>query len=150
MVERSGRPRKKRGRIALVGAGMLILSFLLAGCAQSGILSGTITYSFPTDGDCYVVLDEDTDVTNGYAVRVILPVSAADASVSYELDASAVAPGSYYLMGAYDFGAANMDPDNPSVWEALGWYGSADENPPASANVSELSGVYDFSLTGLP
>jgi len=52
MVERSGRPRKKRGRIALVGAGMLILSFLLAGCAQSGILSGTITYSFPTDGDC--------------------------------------------------------------------------------------------------
>ncbi|MBN1836523.1 MAG: hypothetical protein JW820_11780 [Spirochaetales bacterium] len=150
MMKRTKRARKGRVLVALAGAAVLVLSFLLAGCTDDGILSGTITYNFFEDGDCYVVLDQDTDVTNGYAVRVILSVSAADTSVSYELDTAAVAPGSYYLMGAYDHGVGNMDPDDPSVWEAVGWEGSADENPPPSPTVSELSGVYDFSLTGLP
>jgi len=146
----TGRPESWSRIIRLAAPCILGLSLLLAGCAQTtSVSSGTITYNFSQDGDCYVVLDDDADVTNGYAKRLIISVSASDTSASYEMDTAAVAAGSYFLMGAYDFGAG-MDPDDPSVWEALGWYESADENPPGSANVSNLSGVYDFSLTGLP
>jgi hypothetical protein len=130
----------------------LAVILLPAGCPQDFILSGTVTFpDQPSEaGDCYVYLDNDTDITNGYAARTILPYTLPVAPIMYTLDTSAVAAGTYYLLGGGDFGAGNMDPLTPPVWEYKGWYGSGTYSPPAAANVTNLSGAYTIALYGLP
>jgi len=149
-------------RRTFLGATVLCLVLLLLflnGCSQSsdGVLSGTLSYgdgfAVGAGGNaCYVFLDTDTDITNGYIKRLIIPDTTDVTSLSYEIDTSDVAAGSYFLLGVYDFedvAGTNMDPAEPMVWEAVKWWGGTAENPPGAANVTDLSGTYALVLVGL-
>jgi hypothetical protein len=150
----------KRG--ILLVAGIVLFLLLCFGCHPSGegFITGTISYSngfldpgntYLTEAYCYVFLDSDTDILNGYQQRLIIELTASATSLDYEIDTSEVPAGSYFLLGAYDWseGDDNTDPGNPSYWEAKGWYGSGNTSPPVSPNVADLSGEYDIILYGL-
>jgi hypothetical protein len=146
---------------------LLLMLFLFSGCSKDeddGILSGTLTYaeglrnegpSTMTQAYCYIFLDNDNNITNGFVKRLIIDLMnypEASTAIPYEIDVKDVPAGTYFLMGAYDFAIdndGNTDPENPSFWEAKGWYGSTSTAAPASANVSDLSGDYDLTLYGL-
>jgi hypothetical protein len=133
---------------------------LLAGCPSNPadeILSGTLSFSpgfavGASGNACYVFLDADTDITNGYIKRLIIPDTTAVTSLSYEIDTADVPAGTYFLLGVYDFedtAGTNMDDGNPLVWEALKWWGGSGANPPGAANVTDLSGTYNLVLVDL-
>lgn len=136
--------------------GFIIFIAVLSGCSlfsTSKSIRGVVSYATngnATDGygSFYIILDDDTDVTNGYTARQIIPLDSAVTSVNYQIDTSDVPAGCYFLRGAWDFGNGNMDPDNPSVWEAGGWYGTNTADPPSFANIVDRDSIYNFSLIG--
>jgi hypothetical protein len=146
--------------LALVGA--VLFSLSIAGCASSSddTLRGEISYANGlrnADDDyycdyfyCYIYLDDDTDITNGYAALKVIEITSACTSIEYEMDTSNVPAGSYYLLAAYDFDSTleSMHTDSPYGWEAIGWYGSDTTSPPATGSVAP-SGEYDIALHGL-
>jgi hypothetical protein len=137
---------------------VLCMFILFPGCKkENNGLSGTITFNFnavSSDVFCYVFLDDDAIVTNGYVDRLIIPITSTVSSVDYSFDTADVPAGSYYLLGGYDFSSDpsvedNTDADNPLVWEARAWYGGTGSLPPTEANVSDLNKKCNFTLTGL-
>jgi hypothetical protein len=146
---------------------LFVMLFNFSGCKKDkdkddGILSGKVTYAngfrvstYITQAYCYVFIDNDADITNGYVKRLIIDLMAVTAgtqTINYEINTSDVPSGTYYLLGAYDFAVdndGNTDPEIPGYWEAKGWFGSSTTSAPASANVSDLSGEYDINLYGL-
>ncbi len=124
---------------------------------ESGKIYGTLTHNGNANSAYYVILDNDTDESNGYIKREIISPTTDVTSVSYEIDTSDVPAGSYYLLAGYDlytpFDLANMDPDDSSKWEAKAWYGGSTSNPvnpPSSPNITGLYGEYNITLIGLP
>jgi hypothetical protein len=148
---------------------LFAMLFTFFGCKKDkdkddGILSGKVNYAIGfrvTEGSsitqayCYVFIDDDTDITNGYIKRLIIDlmdVTAGTQTINYEINTSDVPAGTYYLLSAYDFAVdndGNTDPEIPGYWEAKGWFSSSTTSAPASANVSDLSGEYDLNLYGL-
>jgi hypothetical protein len=146
---------------------LFVMLFALFGCSKDkddGILDGKVTYTYGfrvedgypiTQAYCYVFIDNDANITNGYVKRLIIDlmeVTSGTQTVSYAFDTSDVPSGTYYLLAGYDFALdndGNTDPENPGYWEAKGWFGSSTTSAPASANVSDLSGEYDLNLYGL-
>jgi hypothetical protein len=134
-----------------IGISLSIIS--LSGCDYTGgLIYGTITYDVSKIEDqgvsaYYVILDTDTDVTNGYTQRVIIDTTTDVSSVSYSLNTSDLDGGPYYLLGGFDFG--NMNPDTPNVWEGKAWYGGTNTAPPENANIYKSNGEYNITLTGL-
>jgi hypothetical protein len=158
------RRRTPWGKWGLVHASTVLLFIgallLITGCPSNPadeILSGTLSYSsgfaVGAGGNaCYVFLDTDTDITNGYIKQLIIPDTTAVTSLSFEIDTSDVPAGTYFLLGVYDFediAGTNMDSEDPMVWEALKWWGGTGSSPPASANVTNLSGTYSLVLVDL-
>lgn len=134
-----------------------VVVFFFLGCffysdsEHVGSIYGTISYTSSNQDSSayYVILDDDNDVTNGYIKRQIINTATYKTSVNYEIDTTDVSAGSYFLLGGWDFGSGNMDPSNPSVWEAKAWYGGVGTNPPALSNITDLNGNYNIILTGL-
>ena len=98
----------KLNSILVLIVGIFLTSIIVGGCGSSSdsssgpdnILSGTITYSIPSEfnEDCsfYVFLDNDTDITNGYIKRIIISyVSPPSSPFNYEIDTTDVPSGSY-------------------------------------------------------
>lgn len=135
--------------------GIFLLLFIVSACSNSSDssprISGTISYTMDrAPSACYVLLDDDTDPDNGYIKRVTIDITdSTTTSVAYDIDTADVPTGIYYLEAAWDFGSGNMDPDNDSVWEAKAWFGGVGSSPPSAANISDLSRVYNITLTGL-
>ncbi len=138
--------------LLIIASTLTFFSCKDAGKSDDDILSGTasVDTSPSESGNFYVYLDTDTDITNGYAKRIVDTFTSPFTPTVFEIDISDVAEGSYYLLAALDIGADNMDPDDPLKWEEKGWYGSSTYNPPASANITDLSGDYDIIMYGLP
>ncbi|MCX6328670.1 MAG: hypothetical protein NTZ85_04015 [Bacteroidia bacterium] len=99
---------------------LFVMLFTFSGCKKDkdkddGILSGKVTYtngfrttegSSITQAYCYVFIDNDADITNGYVKRLIIDLMAVTAgtqTINYEINTSDVPSGTYYLLGAYDF-----------------------------------------------
>lgn len=124
---------------------------VLTGCPDDFILNGVISFDNPPAeaGDCYVFIDDNTDVTDGYLARVIIHYTVPVTSIPFALDTSGIPEGTYYLLGAIDWGVENMDPDNPAVWEYRGWWGGIGSLPPTGANLTNLTGGYGITLFGL-
>ncbi len=123
----------------------------------SSRMYGTLTHNGNANSAYYIILDDDTDESNGYVKREIINPATDVTSVAYEIDTSDVAPGSYYLLSGYDlytpFDLANMDPEDSAKWEAKAWYGGSTSNPvtpPSSPNITVPGGRYDITLVGLP
>ncbi len=101
-------------------------------------------------GNFYVYLDSDNDITNGYVKRIVTTYTLPFNPTDFEIDTSDVPDGSYYLSAAIDFGAGNMDPDDPTRWEKRGWGGSSTYQPGSSPSVSDLDGDYNITMHGIP
>jgi len=110
-----------------LGSNKHILGFLLAmavgslpplaisGCSSSGddAIRGEISYANglrDADDDyyfdyfyCYIYLDKDTNIANGYAALKVIEITSACTSIEYEMDTADVPSGLYYLLGVYDF-----------------------------------------------
>ena len=102
-------------RVIILAAALLFISF--SGCKKDegdGILSGVIYYDHFLDVDggiveitgayCYVFIDNDTDITNGYAARIvsdILNVTPGTPAINYQVNTADIPAGKYYLMAAY-------------------------------------------------
>jgi hypothetical protein len=56
---------------------------------------GTLTYNGETDSAFYIILDDDTDESNGYIKREIINPTGSVSSVSYEIDTSDVPAGTH-------------------------------------------------------
>jgi hypothetical protein len=117
-------------------------------------INGKITYNGHADSAYYIILDDDTDESNGYIKRAIINPTTDVSSVSYEIDTGDVPQGSYYLLSGWDsYSLDNMDPDNSSKWEAKAWYGGSTSypvTPPSAPNITHLSMKYNITLIGLP
>ena len=143
----------------------VVFAMMAGGCKKEGdgILDGVITYDsgFMNQGPVlitgawlYIFIDDDSDVTNGYVKLLqtdLLDIAEGTKALNYQMETSEIPEGDYYLVAAYDFETVddNTDPENPLVWEAIGWYGSDNTNPPSSANVTDLSERYNITLHGL-
>ncbi len=138
-------------KVAWLALLALATVLLLTGCPDDAILNGAISMdTAPGEaGDCYVFIDTDTDITNGYVARVIIAYTVPVTEIQFAIDTSGIPEGTYFLLGALDWGAENMDPDNPLVWEYRGWWGGVGSLPPTEANLTDLSGVYTFTVYGM-
>lgn len=137
-------------RIVLV----IFIVLAITGCKKDEgqrLISGQITFDFTTGaGDYYIILDNDQNLSNGYLVRLIQTSGVEVGRIDYKIKTDNIPAGSYYIRGGYDSESPdNMDPANPDVWEGQGWFGSFSAAAPASPNVSDLSGTYDFVIHGL-
>ena len=130
---------------------VVVSMFISCDDDSSKSIVGTLTREEPSSaGDYYVYLDNDADVTNGYEMRIVGQLEEDQADVDYFFDTTNVPDGSYYLLAGYDEESVdNMDPEDLSVWEGRGWYGSDNGDPPASPNVTDLDGRYDMTIYGL-
>jgi hypothetical protein len=129
---------------------VLISILILTGCKKEdkGLITGTITFDFtPGAGDVYVFFDADQDLTNGYIVKITATSTGSFSTLDYSFNTDGIPAGNYYIRGGYDVESVdNMNPEDPSVWEGKGWYGSGSATAPSTANVSKLYGKYDFKI----
>lgn len=127
---------------------LMLIILAISGCKKDGqkLLTGKVTFSFvPDAGDYYIILDDDKDLSNGYVARLIESSTGAVGYIDYVILTDNIPEGSYYIRGGYDSESTdNMNPSDPTVWEGQGWYGSNNTAGPASANVTNLTGNYDF------
>jgi hypothetical protein len=156
---------KKQGKLYKFITNALVLSMgtFLQACfdnsdddsgSTGSKIHGTLTYNGETDSAFYIILDDDTDESNGYIKREIINPTGNVSSVTYEIDTSNVPSGSYYLLSGYDsYSPSNMDPEDSSVWEGKAWYGGSTSypvNPPSTANINDLDSEYNITLIALP
>ena len=151
-------------KLFFIALALAILSFSSCKKEGDGIMSGIIDYPSGfmnndgmvaiTRGFLYVILDDDTDVTNGAAALIAIDlqdITPGTKAINYQLETANLPGGKYYLLAGYDFEITdpNTDPDDPRLWEAIGWYGSTGTTAPASPNISDLSDSYNVTLYGL-
>ncbi|MEA1898753.1 MAG: hypothetical protein U9N53_13925 [Bacteroidota bacterium] len=137
-----------------ISLAVVLISLIFSSCEKEkeddNILSGTLKLEYTSvAGEYYIYLDNDTDPANGTLKNIKEQYSVNQTEADYQINTENVEAGSYYLYAGYDFNSdTNMDPLNPGVWEGKGFYGS-NHNPPAEANVTDLSGEYNFTAHGL-
>ena len=103
-----------------------------------------------TNGFWYLYLDDDTACGNGYIKRITNSFSAGQEVAVYLMNTADIPDGSYYLYAGIDFTGTNtIDPDDPSVWERIGWFGSSTNTPPSAPNVT-LIGQCSITLYPSP
>jgi hypothetical protein len=132
----------------------MFIILAIAGCRKDDPpkeITGQITFDFnPGAGDYYIILDKDQDLSNGYIIRLIETSVTEVGKIDYIIKSDNIPAGSYYIRGGYDSESPdNMDPGDPSVWEGQGWYGSYSSVAPASPNVTDITGKYDFVIYAL-
>jgi len=131
-------------RIAFI---MLII-LAISGCKKDVqlVITGSVTFDFLTGpGNYYIILDDDQDVNNGIKARVNQTSGVIVTQMDFVIKTDEVPDGKYYLRGGYDAESADdMDPNNPDVWEGQGWYGSNSPVAPATPNLTNLTGNYNF------